>query len=145
MSEITITTDSEDQATQLAQEQEIEPAEDILEEQNEEEVEPTDEAQPEIDHENILRQAKLAHLVEAYLPEGTDVETELHHVGGLEVSEDGTVTGTPVYRKPQVANKSTKQSTRKQAPRTPATPTAPSWDTRRAGIVEAKRQAGIYH
>ena len=143
MTEVTITTDSE--ANQLAQEQEIENPEDILEEQNEEQTEPTDEAQPDIDHQNILRQAKLAHLVEAYLPEGSDVESELQHVGGLEVSEDGTVTGTPVYRKPQVANKSTKQTTKKTAPRTPATPTAPSWDTRRAGIVEAKRKAGIYH
>ena len=112
-------------------------------------LENPDEAQeehkPEVDHAEALRHAKLAHLVEAYLPEGTDIEAELAHVGGLEVGEDGTITGTPVYRKPTVATKSNKASTAKANPRKTAPSQPESWDVRRDRIREQKRAAGIIY
>ena len=142
--EITINAD-ESEAQKLAQEQEIETPEDIKQDENEQAVEPTDEDQPEIDHADILRQAKLAHLVEVYLPEGTDVETELAHVGGLDVDDEGNVSGTPVYRKPQVSNKSTKASTAKAKTRSTATTNTDSWERKRNEIRAAKIAAGIVH
>lgn len=138
---ININPGDESDADKLAQEREQEPPEDINEGEQEA-VEPTDEAAPEIDHADILRQAKLAHLVESYLPEGTDLETELSHVGGLEVGEDGTVTGAPVYRKPAVAVKSKKASTTKPNARTAPTP-VDDWPTRRAKIRAEKDRMGL--
>lgn len=143
MSETTITIDNESEATKLADERELETPEDINQDEQEA-VEPTDEASPEIDHADILRQAKLAHLVDAYLPDGTDVETELAHVGGLEVDDQGNVKGEPVYRKPQLATKSTKASTAKTKTRTPAKQVN-SWEQRKRDIHAAKIAAGIIH
>ena len=144
MSEVVVTVDNEGEnkvnegeqnANETLEENQLEAAQNEAEQEQEQD-------QPEINHADVLRQAKLAHLVEAYLPEGTDVESELAHVGGLEVGEDGTVTGTPVYRKPTVSNKSSKVSTAKTSPRQHQTaPT--SWEQKRDKIRQQKIAAGL--
>ena len=98
----------------------------------EEEVQEEEQEQP--DYSSSLRQAKMEALIAAYLPDGTDIDTELSHVGGLEIDSEGNVSGEAVYRKPQVANMNTKKQTSQPKIRKVAAP-VDNWEQRKACLL----------
>ena len=121
------------------------PLEDEVVEGAEIEPETPDEEEEPVDHSEALRGAKLAVLVEHYLPDSTDIETELNHVGGLEVDAEGNISGEGVYRPPSLPEQKRKKK-QITKPRNPVNqPQEESWETRREKIRQQKLAAGLIH
>ena len=62
-------------------------------------------------------------VAQAYMPEGVDLEAEMEHVSGLDVDEEGNITGEARFRKnPELAaNQPTPPARRRAKPRAKAT------------------------
>ena len=136
--------------TELAEDQEAPKPEDVKEEIQEEAEQEIEDQQPEEDkspeelnHDALLRAAKLQALVDAYVPAGVDVESELDYVGGLSI-KDGKVVGEAKYRKaPTETQTESKASTKKAAPRNADATAVDDWPKERTRIQEYKRKMGI--
>ena len=97
----------------MSEVQEEQVQEEELEEQEEEELEVA-----EFDADSLLLNAKLQHLLAAYLPDEIDLDEELGFVTGITINDKGEVEGEARYRKPSTAPPA-KKAARKQRQKQP--------------------------
>ena len=139
MTEITIKDGEDNESTE---ELNLDETNEELVEGNEQEQTEEVEQEEQADYTDVLRQAKIEALINHYLPEGTDVDKELHFVE-LKVDENGNVSGSGEYRPLAVKTTSNKTKTSKPKQRAVPAPPIKEWAERRAEIQAAKLAAGI--